>query len=100
MVEEIVQYVVMYSDNKFSPRIWLKGSAGNFIADIYFLPDGEALPDDALYGGIPRLHYHRQDFENVLDVLRNEKPLFLLYNGTGAENGIRTSEEEVGHAET
>jgi hypothetical protein len=100
MVYEIVEYVVMYSANKFSPRIWLKDSAGNFVSDLFFLPDDEVLPDDALYGGIPRLHYHRQDFQNVLDILRNEKPLFLVYNGTGVENGIRTSDEAVGEAET
>jgi hypothetical protein len=35
MEYEIVEYVVMYSANKFSPRIWLKDSAGKTSSAIY-----------------------------------------------------------------
>ena len=41
------------------------------------------------------------DFDNAIDLLRNEKPMYLLYNGSGGgfENGIKTTPEPVGEAE-
>jgi hypothetical protein len=42
------------------------------------------------------------DFHNVLDLLRNEKPIYLLFSGsgTGFENGITTTAESVGEGES
>jgi hypothetical protein len=54
-----------------------------------------------LSNGQANLQYHLEDLENVLDLLRNEKPMYLLYTGTGPgnENGIKTTPEPVGEAE-
>jgi hypothetical protein len=37
----------------------------------------------------------------VIDLLRNEKPMFLLFSGSGGgfENGIKTTPEPLGEAE-
>ncbi len=96
----IDQYEVLYSANKFAPRIGLK-SKGKFIATLNFNPDGSTLPVDSIQNGQAMLYYHLEDFENVVDLLRNEKPLYLYYNGSGGgfENGIRTDEEQVGEGE-
>jgi hypothetical protein len=90
----IDDYVVFYSSNAFAPRIGLQ-SAGKLIGQLSFEPNSAKLPLDGIKDGVPSLFYRQQDFANVIDVLRNEKPTYLYYNGAGAgfENGIRTMEK-------
>jgi len=97
---KIDEYEVMYSANQFPPRIWLKNS-GKFIGQLIFKPNGSALPPDGQSGGQANLYYHLDHFQNALDMLRNEKPMYLLYTGAGAgfENGIKTTPESVGEGE-
>ncbi len=96
----ITGYQVMYSANRFPPRIWLHGDSGS-IGQLVFHANGETLPEDAIQGVAPSLHYHLDDFHNALDVLRNESPVWLLYSGSGGgyENGLRTDPEGVGQGE-
>lgn len=90
-------YTVMYSSNAFTPRIGLK-SNGSFVAQLLFHPDGQALPADGVLDGQPQLHYHLADFANIIDLLRNEKPLRVIYTGSGAgfENTLEVFDERVG----
>jgi hypothetical protein len=88
----------MYSANKFPPRIWLK-STGKYIGQLIFKPNGTDLPYDALVDGQANLYYHLEDFQNLIDLLRNEKPLYLLWVGPTNENGIKTTRETVGEEE-
>ncbi|HEY6414522.1 MAG TPA: hypothetical protein VIX42_12605 [Edaphobacter sp.] len=93
----INDYEVMYSANTFPPRIWLL-SAGKFIGQLIFHPDGSALPPDSLSGGQVNLQYHLEDFQNCAAILRNEKTVYLLFNGSGPgfENGLMTSQVPPG----
>ena len=93
----IDEYEVMYSANTFAPRLWLK-NGGDFIGQLVFMPNGASLPADSSAS----LYYHLDDFANALDLLRNEKPMYLLFSGTGTgyENGIKTTPEEVGEGES
>lgn len=93
-VTQIEQYEVMYSANQFPPRVWLKGG-GKYIGQLVFHPNNTPLPGDTP----DSLHYHLDDLENVVDLLRNEKPMYLLWTGTGGENGIKTTPEPVGEEE-
>ncbi|TRT59012.1 MAG: hypothetical protein EWV85_05600 [Microcystis aeruginosa Ma_QC_C_20070703_M131] len=97
---KIDKYEVMYSANTFVPRIWLKGGGKN-IGQLLFKPNGSPLPADTMSGGQVNLWYHLDDFQNAIDLLRNEGPMYLLYSGSGAgfENGIKTTEEVVGEGE-
>ena len=97
---QIDEYEVMYSANAFPPRIWLK-HAGKFIGQLIFSPNGSALPADAMVGGQANLHYHLANFANVIDLLRNEKPMYLLWTGgsPGNENAIKTTAEPLGEGE-
>jgi len=99
-ITKIDEYEVMYSANAFVPRIWLK-SGNTFIGQLIFKPNGSPLPPDGMYGGQANLYYHLDDFENAIDLLRNEKPMYLLYSGSGGgfENGIKTTPEPVGEGE-
>ncbi|MEI7706709.1 MAG: hypothetical protein WCI90_00440 [Chlorobium sp.] len=89
-------YQVMYSANSFFPRIWLQ-SAGKNIGQLIFHPNGAALPPDTSTSGQAQVHYHLDDFENVIGLLKT-KPVSLLYSGSGGgfENGIETAAHPVG----
>ena len=97
---QIDQYEVLYSANTFAPRIWLK-SGGKFIGQLVFHADGAPLPPDSTVSGQVNLNYHLANFENVIDLLRNEKPMFLLFSGSGPgfENAVKTSPEPLGEGE-
>jgi hypothetical protein len=95
---EITSYQVNYSSN---PRVNLM-NANRFIGQLVFFPNGTALQPDALgQNGQVELHYHLDDFHNLLDVLRNEKPVFLNFNGIGPGfiNNIQTGVEPTGEGE-
>lgn len=96
----IEQYEVMYSANKFPPRIWLK-NGNKYIGQLIFEADGSTLPEDSIRDGQVNLYYHLENFENIIDLLRNEKPMYLLFSGSGGgfENGIKTTAEPVGEEE-
>jgi len=93
-------YEVFYSANSFVPRIGLK-NAGNYVGQMIFKPNGATLPPDTIVNGQVQLHYHLDDFQNAIDLLRNEKPIYMYYNGSGGgfENGIKTMVEKVGEGE-
>ena len=93
----IDQYEVMYSSNTFPPRIWLK-SGGKFVGQLIFEADGKTLPADGMSAGSINLYYHLEDFRNTMNLLSRDKPIYLLYNGSGSgfENGIMTTPEQVG----
>lgn len=97
-ITTIEQYEVMYSANKFPPRIWLK-NGNKYIGQLIFEPDGSALPEDSIQNDQVNLYYHLENFETIIDILRNEKPVYLLFNGSGSENGIKTIAEQVGEEE-
>ena len=93
-------YEVLYSANTFSPRIALK-NAGNYVGQLIFSPNGAALPIDTVVNNQVQLHYHLESFAHLIDLLRNEKPIYMYYNGSGGgfENGIKTMIEKVGEGE-
>jgi hypothetical protein len=98
---EITSYLIIYSANTFRPRIGLL-NANQFIGQLMFYPNGAALPTDFQRpNGQVDLHYHLDDFHNLLDIVRNEKPVFLNFNGSGPgfENNIRTGDEPTGEGE-
>jgi len=97
---KIDSYLVQYSANAFARRIGVKSGA-TYIGQLVFMPNGSALPADKLLGTQPQLYYHLEDFANCVDLLRNESPVYLLWNGPGAgnENGLRTSDEPMGEGE-
>jgi hypothetical protein len=68
---------------------------------MMFLPNGATLPADTVSNNQVQLHCHLDDFQNAIDLLRNEKPIYMYYNGSGGgfENGIKTMVEKVGEGE-
>ena len=108
----IDNYSVVY-DN-VSPTIVLE-SAGNSVGVLVFKPNGAILPQNTTntIGSPPRqyysLYYHFDDFQNVIDILRNEKPVYILCRSapmgpppspsSTSPYGIGTGDEPVGEGE-
>jgi len=96
------------TDNDYRAMITLK-NAGRPVGFLYFHHDSATLPaGDALTGrdtAHPQAHLHfpAEDFARVIDLLRNEKPVCLVYyygpewnTGVGS---LETSFEPVGDGE-
>jgi len=96
-VIEIGAYQVQYAANTFVPRIWLKDKSNANIGQLIFKPDGSPLPPD----NATNLYYHLSDYPHIMDLMRNEKPLFWHFAGSGPgfENAVRTSIEPQGESE-
>jgi hypothetical protein len=52
--------------------------------------------NDSDSGGIIKMHLPSAMFRNVLDILRNEKPIYVYFGVTGV---LETSAEPVGEEE-
>ena len=77
-------------------QISLYGPDGKTAAFVRFNDPGMALEND-YNDGIIHMHVPSAMFENVLDVLRNEKPVYIYFaQGRGF---LGTSTEPVGEGE-
>jgi hypothetical protein len=76
----------------------LSGTDGKTVAWVRFNDPGMFYENDYESGGIIRMHLPSAMFENVIDVLRNEKPIYIYF----AQNRgfLTTSKEPIGEEET
>jgi hypothetical protein len=102
MATEVKKYHVLfygspegYQTNR--AQITLYDNQDKPIAYVRFNDPGMFFEADYESGGIIRMHLPSAMFENVLDVLRNEKPVYIYF----AQNRgfLSTSTEPVGEAE-
>ena len=78
-------------------QIQLKDTSGKVVAWIRFNDPGQFFENDYESSGIIRMHLPSTMFENVIDVLRNEKPLYIYFVSGRAFLG--TSSEPIGEGE-
>ena len=95
---QIDGYEVIYASNQSTPRIIVR-SGGQYIGQLFFERRRSKLQPDQKSRGATYLYYYLEDFPNVLDLLRNESPIFLTFNTPDGENFIGTTEEAVGEGE-
>lgn len=82
--------------------IGLRNDGDGLIGAAYFHRDAATLPvaDTRKAGGYISCHYLADDYPQVLDLLRNEKPVFVEFEvHLGNMANIRTSAEPVGEGE-
>ncbi len=73
-------HVELFAREDDAGSINLYDEDNNHVAILIFKPDSETLPSQYRGGdGIYRVFYHRRGFADVLDLLRNEKPLGFHY---------------------
>ena len=78
-------------------QIALYGSDGKTVAYLRFNDPDMAFENDYESGGQIRMHLPSSMFENVLDVLRNEKPVYIYFAQGRAF--LSTSKEPIGEGE-
>ena len=79
-------------------QIELSDASGQSLAWVRFNDPGMFFENDYESGGIIRMHLPSAMFQNVLDVLRNEKPVHVyLAAGRGF---LGTSSEPIGEEES
>lgn len=102
MTTEVKSYHILfygspagYQTNR--AQIALYGTDDKTAAFLRFNDPGMFFENDYQSGGIIRMHLPSAMFENVLDVLRNEKPVYIYFaQGRGF---LSTSKEPIGEAE-
>jgi len=102
MTTEITNYHVLfygspdgYQTNR--AQIALYGPDGKTAAFLRFNDPGMTFETDYENAGIIRMHLPSEMFGNVIDVLRNEKPVYIYFaQGRGF---LSTSTEPVGEGE-
>lgn len=78
-------------------NIVLYGSAG-YMGALWFYDDPAVLPDPERHSpGVYSLHFRMRDFPHIVDMLRNEKPIYLHWDDSFPTNTrISTTKEPVG----
>ncbi len=102
MATEVKKYHILvygspagYQTNR--AQIALYDSNGKVAAYIRFNDPGMFFESDSKSGNIIKMHLPSAMFENVLDILRNEKPVYIYFaQGRGF---LSTSKEPVGEEE-
>ena len=82
--------------------IGLRDENNSLLGAAYFHRDSATLPvtDTRKSSGYISCHYLAEDYPQVLDLLRNEKPVYVEFDvHLGNMANIRTSAEPVGEGE-
>jgi hypothetical protein len=78
-------------------NINLLNASGNIRAVIKFYDDGSSVGEDYQTEDIIWMHLPASMLHSVVDVLRNEKPIFVHFAGNSAF--LSTSEEPIGEGD-
>lgn len=78
-------------------QIQLTDTNGKVCAWIRFNDPGQFFENDYVNHGIIHMHLPSTMFEGVLDVLRNEKPVYIYF--TAGRAFLGTSAEPIGEGE-
>ncbi len=94
-MEEILHYQCFVHAGEY--RILVKGLKFRPLAELIFRRGeaGRVVGDDAL----PRVLMGKDDYLRCLDLLRNEKPVFLEQAPESGDVYLRTGDEPVGENE-
>jgi len=73
----------------------------DFVLQANFYPGKKRIPENyySTNSKIVYLHYPMSMFSQILDILRNEKPIFFSYSEPTKLGFIRTGKEPIGEGE-
>jgi len=73
----------------------------DFVVQINFYPDGKALPENHYdkRNKLVYLRYPMSMYPNVIDLLRNEKPIYFSYTENLKTGFVRTGKEPIGEGD-
>ncbi len=70
----------------------------DFVVQINFYPDNKKVPENFYdkRNKLVYLRYHMSMYPNVIDLLRNEKPIYFSYSDSLKMGHLRTGKEPIG----
>ncbi len=78
--------------------VYLYDKASNVVGQVRAVPDGEPLPQTEQRDGRIILYFHRAAMPQIVDLLRNEGPVYLHWEN-GWDAALATGYEPVGEGE-
>ena len=102
---EISTYMVTYTGKKDGSTFWrafihLAGTSGNYLGGIYFYDDALSTGWNDGYSGTGLFMFLPASlFPVIIDLLRNEKPLYFTFNNSTGKTYLSTAAEPVGEGE-
>ena len=95
-------YYLFSSREDATPVVFLYDANDAHIGYVYFRGDTQPLPAARQYSnGRFALYYRRSALADLIDMLRNEKPIYLHWVPEGTNNTrLSTTAELVGEEET
>ncbi len=92
-------YVFSSRENSIANAVVLLYSDAGYLGGAFFGNSPEPLkPAEKSASGVYGLYYAMADLPVILDMLRNEKPVYLIFDGP-ANTRLSTSQEPVGEGE-
>lgn len=83
---------------QWQSRLYLYKS-GAYVGSIFFMKEGVDIPANRDLGGRPRLYFPATEYEEIMNVLRHEEPLYVSLNPANGIGTISTSSEPIGEEE-
>lgn len=87
------------SENRIAGYISLYNSAETQIGSITFFEDWVDIPPNKMVGTSAELGWHITKYPYIVDLLRNEGPLYLDYYNASGMARMTTKKEDVGEGE-
>jgi hypothetical protein len=88
-----------YSGHPYEALIYCY-QGGKYVGRIVFFKDDSSIPQNANYSSGPSIHFPISRFNDIILILRYEKPLYLFLNLDNLIGIVATSEHEpVGEEE-
>ena len=94
-------YSIVYyggKDTYLHSRIGLL-SGGTAVGRLNFITDGNSIPESKDLNGLFIINFHESRFSEVVDILRNEKPLYLDLASHLGIGVLQTTKEPIGEGE-
>ena len=94
-------YYLFSSREDATPVMFLYDNNNSHVAYVYFRGDSQPLPEAKQYSnGRYALYYRRSVLPELVDMMRNEKPIYLHWVPEGTNNTrLSTTSEFVGEGE-
>ncbi len=89
-----------YQGNRAIIRLYGNGGSlatGGTLAYVHVVPAGNLVPPDTDVAPWMRMYVPESQFESVIDMLRNEGPVFVYY--AAGSGFLHTGQEPIGEAE-
>lgn len=98
-IEEYKYYTFSSRDSSTANTVVLFYGAEGYLGGAFFSTDSAPLQTAQKYpSGVYGLFYSYADLPGIIDMLRNEKPVYLIYNGD-INSRLSTMKEPVGEGE-